>query len=455
LGLRLKGIELKSRESTQPAWTPGGPKPERRLATLDDADEVKTAADIRYDDKVKDEKEAEERKEEEAVIRLSDAFDFASKIVSRFNRDCPAQKGWKLWSTKLKELSADLILQDEANRLPSLPALIAALAESHEQAASWLWADVKREAQRFKADVIPPLKPNYKFYLNRLIPALRKYTGDTRNFQILPDRDRELWGAELLQYCFYLVSSKRKGDNIFWETSTTDDTVSEFAVRMLERIFTPRKDDPKYRDEVPYVECGKLRGFMTGVWETFKKSQKELLLTDELIKAASLQSDTGDGDLDLQNRNGTLAEDVVSYATEANYGPSYCHPETGKLYPSPAPSDMLTGSQKVTDERKATWTDFEDAELDRLVAKKVALAAAKRKATTTAEREALTPERKALTAERKSFVRSMKNKRKANKKRGTIDIKAAADFCPLPGTIADICASSEWQSVATSGKEAA
>ena len=59
----LKEVECKSREATQPAWTPGSSKPERRLASLDDADKVKSAADIRYDGKVKDKKEAGERKE--------------------------------------------------------------------------------------------------------------------------------------------------------------------------------------------------------------------------------------------------------------------------------------------------------------------------------------------------------------------------------------------------------
>jgi len=91
---------------------------------------------------------------------------------------------------------------------------------------------------------------------------------------------------------------------------------------------------------------------MTGVWETFKKNQKGLLLTDELIQAASLQSDTGDGDLDLQNRNGTLAEDVVSFATEAQHGITYIDPKTGKRDPAKLASDMLADSQKITEKRK-------------------------------------------------------------------------------------------------------
>src|SRR5450759_3255896 len=66
-----------------------------------------------------DQGDVEARKAEQAEIRLSNAFNFANRIVSRFNCDCPLQKGWKLWSNKLKELSADLILRDEADRLPS------------------------------------------------------------------------------------------------------------------------------------------------------------------------------------------------------------------------------------------------------------------------------------------------------------------------------------------------
>jgi hypothetical protein len=80
---------------------------------------------------------------------------------------------------------------------------------------------------------------------------------------------------------------------------------------------------------------------------------------------------------------------------------------------------MFADSQKITEKRKATFTEFENAGFEKVIAGE------------------------ATKAERKALVRSVKNKLKPKKKRGGIDIKPAADSCPLPGTIADICASSE------------
>jgi hypothetical protein len=114
-----------------------------------------------------------------------------------------------------------------------------------------------------------------------------------------------------------------------------------------------------------------------------------------------------------------LAEDAVSYGTEIQHGITYVDSKTGKRDPSKLPSDMFADSQKITEKRKATFTEFENAGFEKVIAGE------------------------ATKAERKALVRSVKNKLKPKKKRGGIDIKPAADSCPLPGTIADICASSE------------